>query len=274
MLNKLEKKFGKFAIKNLSYYIMIIYVLGSIIGLTVPNIYYQYLALDFDAIKIGQVWRLITFIFYPQVTSLDLFEVLMGILCIFLYYYIGTILENTWGSFRFNVYYLSGILLNILGMLVIYLVTGQSISFGMTYIQNAMFLAFATLAPNMCIHLFFIIPIKIKWIGIFYGVILFFQIIANLLTLTPAGIACAVAIIVSVLNFIVYFLSQKLSKPKYKNNMKIIPKTTQKEPKNITKCAICGKTKKDNPELEFRYCSKCTTDLQYCEEHIFNHTHR
>lgn len=276
MLNKLEKKLGKFAIKNLSYYIMIIYVIGAIIGVTIPSIYFEYLALDFSKIASGQIWRLFTFILYPQITSLSIINIIFGIICIYLYYYIGTMLEHAWGTFRFNVYYLSGIILNIIGMLIIYLVTGQSISFGMTYIQNSMFLAFASLVPDSTMRLYFIIPIKMKWLGYFYGIVMGIEIILNFLTFTVSGIACAIAMIISILNFIVYFISSRKRKKITRVSVSIVkqPKHIEKPKQLIHKCAICGKTKEQYPDLEFRYCSKCSSDLEYCEEHIFKHEHK
>lgn len=273
MLDRLEKKFGRFAIKNLSYYIMFIYLFGSLIGIFLPQIYANYLSLNFDAIRHGQIWRLLTFILYPQITSLNLVNIFLGVISMVFYYYIGNTLERVWGAFRFNIYFLSGIILNIIGMFIIYLVTGQSINFGMTYVQNAMFLAFATLAPDTTIRLYFVIPIKIKYIGYIYGFILGWQIASNLIGFTIHGIAVAVAIVVSVLNFIVYSLSSKKVRntPISRNSktMKMINKTQP-----VHKCVICGKTNTRYPNLEFRYCSKCSNSKEYCEDHIFKHEHK
>lgn len=277
MFDKLERKFGKYAITNFSYYIMIIYIVGAGIGMLNPSIYNNYLALDFDLILSGQVWRLITFIFYPYITSLDFISLLFGAISIYFYYYIGTTLENTWGAFRFNVYYLSGLVLNILATLMIYLIFGVSISFGMTYVQNALFLAFATIMPDNYVRLYFLIPIKMKWMGIVYGVILIYQVITNILTFTPAGFALAAAILISMLNFIVYFANLKKKPKRQKEWEKKNKKMNKKFEKTIDfpahTCCVCGRNSLTNPELEFRYCSKCDGMYEYCQDHLFTHEH-
>ena len=277
MLDKLERKFGKYAIHNFSYYILVICIIGAMIGLINPSIYYDYLSLDFSQIFKGQIWRLITFIFYPYITSLSIWNIFCAIVSLYLYYYIGNILESTWGAFRFNIYYLSGLILNILATLFIYLIFKQPISFGMTYIQNAMFLAFATIVPDMTILVFFILPIKIKWLGYIYGGFLIIEIISGFISLTPSGIAMSIAIIIAMCNFIVYFISSK--KRPYNNYSKVKRKNKEKSNKQVTidipahKCCVCGRTNITNPELEFRYCSKCNGEYEYCSDHLFNHEH-
>lgn len=282
MLDRLERKFGKYAIRNFSYYILIICIIGSLLGLFNSSIYYNYLALDFDQILNGQIWRLITFIFYPLIDSLTPMSIFFGAISLYLYYYIGNVLESSWGAFRFNIYYISGFLLSILSTLLIYLIFGVSLSFGMKYINNAMFLAFATLMPDNKIMVYFIIPVKMKWMGWLYAGILAYEVFSNILTFTPGGIAIGVAIIISVLNFIVYFIA---SKTKYKPTKK--GKEFRKNVKKIKKnqsvfekmeipahsCCVCGRTNVTNPELSFRYCSKCEEEKEYCSDHIFNHEH-
>lgn len=280
MLDKLEKKFGKYAITNFSYYIMFVYIIGAVLGMISPFIYTTYLALDFDAISRGQVWRLITFIFYPYIESISFLNILFGAISIYMYYFIGTTLENTWGAFRFNVYYISGFLLNILATLFIYLIFGQSISFGMTYIQNALFLAFATVMPDVQFRLYFVLPVKVKWLGYLYGGLLVFQIITNFLTFTPGGIAMAVAILISILNFVIYFVGKKNSARPSKRTREFNKKIKKNEKKmNYQKelpahtCCVCGKTSVSHPEYQFRYCSKCDGLYEFCQDHIFAHEH-
>lgn len=274
MLNKLERKFGKYAIKNLSYYILIIAVVGSVIGIFVPQIFINYLSLDFDKILSGQIWRLITFILYPQITSASPTALIFGALSLFLYYFVGKVLEEAWGSFRFNVYYISGIIFNIIGSLILYLIFGVSLSYGMTYINYALFLAFASIAPEHKIMLFMIIPIKMKYLGYIYIFSIGYEVITSILSFSVAGTAVAVSIIISILNYIIYYLSTKKSKRKPRT----VTSTVQKPKKIVVtkdnKCAICGKIKEEHPELEFRYCSKCSNGQLYCEEHLFTHEHK
>ena len=60
-------------------------------------------------------------------------------------------------------------------------------------------------------------------------------------------------------------------KQKFKSDMK----TAQAEKIRLThhKCAVCGRTEKDDPNLEFRYCSKCEGNLEYCMDHLYTHKH-
>lgn len=296
MLEKLERKFGKYAIHNFSYYILMISAIGCLLGLIAPQIYNNYLSLNFDMVLKGQVWRLLTFVLYPQITSVSVINIIFAVLSLFLYYYIGKVLEETWGAFRFNIYYISGFLLNIISSLILYLIFDVSYSFGMTYINYAMFLAFATIMPNNTIYLYGLIPIKMKYLGWIYAFVIGYEVITNLFTLTPSGIAISVAIIVSILNFIIYFIASKrkykVKKPKVIKPKKIDPKTAAQKAQAVAdslpkkklydlpiepaeeRCTTCGRFKKEHPELEFRYCSKCNGTHLYCNEHLFTHEHK
>ena len=108
-LDKLERKFGRYAIHNLMYYIIVLYVAGLVLQLFVPEFYYQYLCLDVPAILRGQVWRVVTFIIQPPQTSY-----LFMVFALYLYYMLGKSLEQTWGAFRFNLYFFAGMLFHVI----------------------------------------------------------------------------------------------------------------------------------------------------------------
>ena len=93
-LDRLERRFGRYAIHNLMYYVIILYVVGLALQLLVPNFYYQYLCLDVNAILHGQIWRIVTFIIQPPQSSY-----IFMIFALYLYYMLGRTLENTWGAF-------------------------------------------------------------------------------------------------------------------------------------------------------------------------------
>lgn len=278
-LNRLERKFGRYSIIGLMKYIVIIDLIGAILGIINPMIYYQYLSLDFGEILHGQVWRLITFIFAPSLTSqsfLNPINVLFFAINVYLYYWIGNSLENAWGSFRFNLYYLSGILLDILASAVIYIAWGQSLASGLGYINQALFLAFAVLYPNVQLLLFFIIPVKVKWLGILYGALLGYNIVRYV---ALGQFPLALALFVAVANFIIFFLSSR-------NYRRVSPKEQRRKMQfkrevhaasnhggSRHKCAICGRTEQDDESLEFRFCSKCDGNYEYCNEHLFTHEH-
>ncbi len=287
-----ERKFGKYAIKNLSLVLIICYAVGYLFELIFPN-FLQYLYLNpYQIVFHGQVWRLFTWIIVPP-SSFDFFTLIM----LYFYYSIGTTLERTWGTYRYNVYIFSGALFTILGsfLLLGYALIFQhdimaapavaegyfllvSSMFSTYYVNMSIFLAFAVTFPNMQILLFFFIPVKIKVMGIIYGAILVYQFIAGygkgaeVLTVANRFVIAA-----SLMNFIVFFLTRRgkihMTPRQVKRRTEF--KREVKKTSNITKhkCAICGRTEETNPELEFRFCSKCDGNYEYCEEHIFTHTH-
>ena len=171
-LNKLERKFGRYAIRNLSAYIIALYAAGYLIELFFPEIL-GWLTLEPYYILHGQVWRILTWLIIPP-DSFGFFTIIM----LFFYYSLGNTLEQTWGRFRYNVYILGGLLATLIGAFVLYgilyLVYGGPVSFGAMfstyYVNMSIFLAFAVSYPDMQVLLYFLIPIKIKWMGILYGI--------------------------------------------------------------------------------------------------------
>ncbi len=277
LIDKLERKFGRYAVSGLMKYIVIIEIIGAFIGIVNPVIYYKYFALDFSAVFSGQIWRLVTFVFCPELTSLNVFEILMFAIMVYLYYAIGNSLEHMWGSFRFNVYYLSGLFLNIIAGLIMYIFTSYSLWLvGFEYINMSLLLAFACMYPNQEFYLYFLLPVKAKWIGILDAVLLSVQIIQYIAIGTLLAYAMAFAIVISMANFLLFFFgffkkgAYKNMKRKAKFRKEVTPKVM---PIFRHRCAICGRTERDNPDLEFRFCTKCNGNYEYCSDHIFTHEH-
>ena len=276
-LNKLERKYGRYAIHGFMRYIVVINIVGAMIGVMVPDFYYMYLNLDMGLVLKGQIWRLFTYILAPGITRTQLMNpmnMLFFALELYLYYFIGNSLENQWGAFRFNLYYISGYLLNIVASVILYAAFHVGYPIGLSYINQSLFLAFAALYPNIQLMLFFIIPIKVKWLGIFYGGILAYNI---LICFMGGQLAMGAAILVSMANFLIFFsytrnyakISPKQMKRRaeYRNNVKKAVSITRH------KCAICGRTELDDENLEFRFCSKCEGNYEYCMEHLYTHEH-
>ena len=288
-LDKLEKKFGKYAIKNLMYYIIMLYALGFVIMLVKPEIYTNFLSLNAPAILSGQVWRIFTYIIYPPTGSL-----ITILISLYFYYVVGSLLERQWGTFRFNLYFFTGVLLHAIAAIVCYLVWGMVLEMGTYYLNLSMFFAFAAMFPNMQVLFMWLIPIKMKWLAYIDGVYFAVTIVAGfmseslsydmLVRLYSFGIiankAYAVMALVSLLNFLIYastFRSIQRMTPKEVYRRKAYEhKVAQAQVmKNMPrhKCAICGRTEKDHPDLEFRYCSKCEGNFEYCQDHLFTHEH-
>lgn len=284
--NKLERKYGKYAIHNLMKYLILFYAGGFVLEVFAGNFYSRYLALDIEKVLSGQVWRLITFIMGPPNT--DIFFILFSL---YLYFMIGTVLEQIWGAFRFNAYVFSGIVLHILAALIIYLIFGVSFPFTTYYLNMSMFLAFAFIMPDMQLLLFFIIPIKIKWLA--YVDIAYFvaTVVAGFFyPILPASVlrglsicgvmihpVYATAALVSLLNFVLfYFITRNqraVSLKEFKRKVEYAQKVKASQTRTKHKCAVCGKTEKDGEDLVFRYCSKCEGNYEYCNEHLYTHKH-
>ena len=191
-------------------------------------------------------------------------------------------MERTWGTFRFNVYIFGGIIFTVIGAFILYgvmyavygvPVAGMGAFFSTNYINMAIFLAFAVCYPDMEVLLYFIIPIKMKWMAVVYGVLIIFSLIQT-------NWAGRVAIIMSLLNFLVFYFSTRNYKrisPKEIHRRQTF-KSQMRQPAGhdgVTKhkCAICGRTELDDPTLEFRFCSKCEGNYEYCQDHLFTHQH-
>ncbi|MCD8324287.1 MAG: hypothetical protein LUC32_04975 [Clostridiales bacterium] len=273
-LNKLERKFGRFAIPGLMKYIIACYVIGYVIMYTMPNVL-SYLTLEpYMIFHYGQVWRLISWVLIPPSQSNIIFVIIMLVL----YYQLGTVLEQTWGTFRFNVYIFGGVIFTILGAMVLFLIYGVNTpisigsSFSTYYINMTIFLAFAVCYPDMRVMLYFIIPVKMKWMAAVYGALIAYSFVVS----SWSG---RVAIIASVLNFLIFFVTTRhmASSPRDYRRRKNFKKQVH-QPRTgtsgaIHKCAICGRTELDDPNLQFRYCSKCRGNFEYCQDHLFTHKH-
>lgn len=289
LLDKLEKKFGRYAIKNLMYYVILLYALGFAIMVFKPELYNDWLSLNAAMILKGQIWRIFTYIIYPPTGSL-----ITILISLYFYYTIGTLLERQWGTFRFNLYFFTGVLLHAAAAIFVYLVWGTILNMGTYYLNLSMFFAFAAMFPNMQVLFMWLIPIKMKYLAWIDGIYFAVTIVAGLLSdhisyetalrLIEFGIipskSYAVMALVSLLNFLLYaasFRSVQRMKPKEVYRRKVYEQKVQKAqpPKNMPrhKCVICGRTEKEFPELEFRFCSKCEGAYEYCQDHLFTHEH-
>lgn len=280
-LDKWERRIGKYAIPNLTLYLIGAYVVGYVLSLTGSGLLN---ALTLDPYKIlhGQVWRLVTWILIPPSTQNIFFYVIM----LLFYYQLGMALERTWGTFRYNVYIFGGVLYTILGAFLTWLallfsngndpLIGQYVGWSVStyYICMSIFLAFAACYPDMQILLYFIIPIKMKWMAYVYAALMIYDFIRS----NAPG---RVIMFMSLLNFLIFFLSTRDFKkysPKEARRKAVYRQATRPSAAAsgvITKhkCAICGRTERDDPTLEFRFCSRCNGNYEYCQEHLFTHKH-
>ena len=256
-----------FGIPNLMRYItaanVAIWVLGAI-----NRSFLGVLTFDPALILHGQIWRLVSFIFYPPSMGL------LAFLAFWFYYWIGSTLEAQWGTGQFTIYYFSGVILTVLYGFIIYFITGRSVNLGSEYIYLSMFFSFAVLYPDMQVLFMYIIPIKIKYLAIVDAVFFVYSVIANSF---PVNLLPLVALV----NFFIFCggeLFASLPRRPSRNTVNFRQESArirreQKDKLYTHKCAVCGRTDVDHPELEFRYCSKCQGYHCFCSDHINNQIH-
>ena len=278
-LNKMERKYGRYAIHNLTKYMIGCYAIGYILvylGQMFGANFFQYLLLSPYHIMHGQIWRIVSWILIPPSSSNIIFVLIM----LSFYYYLGTALERTWGAFRYNVYILGGMLCTVIGAFILYFISGPNemfslingMSFSTYYINLSIFLAFAMNYPDMEVLFMMIIPIKIKYLALLDVAYLLYDLIRG-------GWGTRTVIIASLLNFIIYFLmtrnyrriSPQEIHRKQQFKKAVHPQMTPGGTRH--KCAVCGRTEKDGEHLEFRYCSKCNGNYEYSQDHLFTHQH-
>lgn len=230
-----------------------------------------------DAIFAGQIWRLVTFVAVSE--SGDMFFTGTGIFFVtisaFFYYWIGSLLEREWGTTKFTLFYVGGVVLNI----IYGLITGYA---DMGYVNLSMFFAMATLYGDAQILLFFILPVKMKWIAWIDAALFIWAILSNLLVMNWVG---AILPVVAILNYLIFFWPafmgafakvKRRADPQvinFKKAQKQVEKKAKETGGYLHKCAVCGITDQTHPDMEFRYCSKCDGYYCYCANHINNHVH-
>jgi hypothetical protein len=257
LMNKLENKFGNYIPSNLTYYLIIGQFLAFLTIYSRPT-YATFFILQGNLLYHGEWWRMVTFLFAPVSYSI-IFVVLVW----YMYYVFGSALERQWGSFRYFAYMVILYVATILAALLF-----PDISLTNAYLFASIFLAFAYLNPDYMLYIFFILPVKIKWLA----ALLWIGIIAGVLF---GDIPTKVLSLLSVSNFLLFFGRNIWLTARYhsiKASLRSSEVLKTKEPNHI--CAVCGKNERDNPAMDIRYCSQCIPQTCYCEDHIQKHTHK
>ena len=256
-----------FGIPRLMLYIAVGNAVFWLLGVVNSRLW-PYLVFDPYLVLHGQVWRLISFALIPPSTGM------LALIAIYFYYWIGSTLEQYWGSPQFTIYFFTGLILTVLYGFLIYFITGIRIQLTAEYVYLSMFFSFATLFPDMQVLLFFIIPVKMKWLAILDAA---FFVYGILTTRFPVNLLPVVA----VLNFFIFCGGDLLRMLPRRPSAKAVNfrreseriRREQRDQLYRHKCAVCGRTDVSNPELEFRYCSRCAGYHCFCQDHINNHIH-
>jgi hypothetical protein len=184
------------------------------------------------------------------------------IFALYLFYLMGTALENYWGTFRYNIF----LLIAYIATIAVSFITPSAPSTNI-FIGGSVFLAFAYLNPNFELMIFFILPVKIKWLAMLTW-------IGYFLTFAFGSWTSRLLVLASISNFLFFFgkdLWLMIRSRRWRMERQIREFATQNDP--VHRCTACGITDKDDPDMEFRYCTKCEGTLCYCREHIRNHEH-
>ena len=264
----------RLGIPNLMRYVVFANVIVFVMDMFSSGTFSALLAFHPARVLHGQVWRLITFVFVPLYSGMR--YIFFFALSLYFYYFIGTALEREWGYNKFTIFYVFGVILNI----IVGFVIGTA---SMYFVNMSMFFAFATLYPDLQFLLFLIIPVKAKWLAWLDAAYFAYLILSYLFT---GNFLLALLPIVAVLNYLIFFasdvsyaISNLQRRAGYQRNTrkkrdpKIISFNDAKGKNYLHKCAVCGKTDVTDPQMEFRYCSRCNGYYCYCADHINSHIH-
>lgn len=255
-----------FGVSGLARYIAIGSGVAWVIGLINP-VLYGYLSFNAAAVLHGHIWRLLSFMFIPASTSW------LGFISIMFYYWIGTTLEQYWGSGKFTLYVLVNMLITILYGFVMY---AFGLSFGLSaeYIYLAMFFAFAVYFPDTQVLFMMIIPVKMKYLAYIDAAFFLYSILMSPFPYNTLPV-------VAILGFLLFCGGELLGRiPKRASantvNFRRESARIRREQRDALyhhKCSVCGRTDTEYPDLQFRYCSRCAGYHCFCEDHINNHVH-
>ena len=272
-IDRFCQKHRNFGIPRLMLFVVILTAVVFLIG---GAGMIAFLAFSPAMILQGQVWRIITWIFIPVGGNF-----FFTLIALYVYYFIGSTLEREWGTAKFTIFYILGIILNVIYSTTVWLGLGIPAPLSPIFLNLSMFFSFATLFPDFTFRLFFIIPVKVKWLALVNAGFFLYQIISGIVTGNPL---LALLPVIALFNYFIICGDDLLSllRPlKARTSPQTInfKKAARQVKKDIAdkpyrhKCAVCGKNDAENPELDFRYCSQCEGYHCFCLEHINNHIH-
>jgi hypothetical protein len=258
-LSKLERSLGRFAIPHLSLYLVLGQV-GVYLAIVMGRLDAGLLLFVPRLVLMGQWWRIFSFLLIPPATNI----IFIGFAW-WMFHLMGSALEEFWGNFRYNLFIFLGAALTVaLSFLQLDMVVSNA------FLAGSVFLAFAFLNPDFEMLLLFILPVKIKWLALltwlFYG----YEFVVG-------GWSGRLQVIAAVGNFLIFFGGDIVRNASAGRRAMVRSAdraaSAGRADQPLHRCRICGKTDKSNPELDFRYCSKCDGAECYCPEHIRNHVH-
>jgi hypothetical protein len=276
LLSRLERRFGRFAIPNLTTALIIGQAALYVANLAPQGIALNRVQMIPSRVLDGEWWRIVTFLFSPP-SDRPLFVIFYFILL----HLFGTTLEHHWGVFRFNVFLLVGWLANVGAAFLAYAIVGAAIPDNVGILKDALeslyasngflysslFLAFARLYPDFILNLFFVLPIRIKWLALVQWVVYGYLVLRG-------DWMTRMLVIATVFNYLLFFGPEHMREYRQRHRRRSFQAKAKKAtaaPKHA--CRVCGVNSIDSPKTLFRYCSKCDGQVCYCPEHIRDHEH-
>jgi hypothetical protein len=258
ILNKLERRFGRFEIPRTTEGLILLQVVTYVLSYARPEILQRIYLIPAYVLQ-GEVWRLFTFLAIPPVTN-PFFAFFFW----YLFYLMGTALEAHWGTFRYNIYLFIGYFATVVFSFLTPLVPATN-----AFVQGSVYLAFAFLYPDFQLYLLFIIPVKIKWLAMLTWA-------GYLYVFIFGDWSSRYLVFASILNFLLFFGQDILDRIRTgRRRMEYQAKQFGAVPKQdyYHRCTTCGITDKTHPDMDFRYCTQCHGTCGYCSEHLKNHAH-
>jgi hypothetical protein len=261
LLDRLEKRFGRFAVPNVTVALILAQATAFAVSVARPDAL-EALYLVPQQVLAGEVWRLVSFVFLPPSTSL-----IWAFLAWYFFYLLGTALEANWGTFKYNLFLLVGYLATVAAALAAaFLTPAAPASNG--FLMGSVFLAFAILFPDFVVMLFFILPVKIKWLALLAW-------IGYVLTIAFGDWNQRAQATAAVSNVLLFFGKDILARMRHGHRRMAwqASRVAVREPPYYHRCTVCGITDRTHPDMDFRYCSQCDGHYGYCAEHLRNHEH-
>ena len=254
-IDRLERKYGRYALSGLTRIIAAFMALVYIISKVRPD-YLLVIDLEPDLVMKGQVWRLVTYIFIPQLGGFLGNELLRVILYLWFLIFVGDGLEEAMGAAKVNAFYLLG----MIGTTIAAFFFGSN--FSNVLLNASLFYAYARFYPEQVIYIFYILPAKVKWIAWFSGALLLFGFVVG-------GMAYRMAVIAALGNYLVFFGREVWEDARHRKYVsqrrKKFEKAFAKDDDALHRCTVCNRTEITNPELEFRVSADGN---DYCVEHL------
>jgi hypothetical protein len=256
ILDAFERKFRRYAIHNVTLYLVLGQVLFFVFALSGRFILERVVLIP-GRVLMGEWWRLFTFLFIPPAIN-----PIFAFFAWYLFYLMGSALEGHWGAFRYNLFLLVGYFVTVAVSFFMPLYPATNI-----FIGGSVFLAFAFLYPDFQLYVMFVLPIKIKWLALLTWIGYIYEILFG-------SWSTRLLVLASISNFLLFFGNDIVWRMKTgKRVMAAQARQLSGKKKPFHTCTTCGITDLSHPQMEFRYCPECG-GLGYCKDHILNHVHK